>query len=84
VYKDSNHKPEIAIALCDDFIGCYGFTSIDNIVKNLGENPILAEVFPPGENGPDEKYLKDTCHKMFFELDTPEHKDKLTYIITGL
>ena len=25
IYKDDNHKPEIAIALNDDFIACYGF-----------------------------------------------------------
>jgi len=26
-YKDPNHKPEIAIALADDFLACYGFAS---------------------------------------------------------
>jgi len=27
VYKDPNHKPEIAIALSNDFKACYGFAS---------------------------------------------------------
>lgn len=57
IYKDPNHKPEIAIALSDDFMGCYGFVSNDLIIKNLEENPILADEFPLGEDGPDEEYL---------------------------
>ena len=35
VYKDPNHKPEIAIALCDDFLACYGFASAEKIKENL-------------------------------------------------
>jgi mannose-6-phosphate isomerase len=34
-YKDPNHKPEIAIALCDDFLACYGFASKSVIEDNL-------------------------------------------------
>lgn len=84
IYKDPNHKPEIAIALGDDFVGCYGFTSRENISKNLSENPLLAETFPTGENGPDEQYLHSIVLKMFMELDLPENKEQLTAIITGL
>ena len=46
VYKDPNHKPEIAIALGDNFLACYGFASKAQMIKNLEENPVLAEVFP--------------------------------------
>lgn len=30
-YKDPNHKPEIAIALVDNFLACYGFASAEQI-----------------------------------------------------
>lgn len=30
-YKDPNHKPEIAIALSDDFMACYGFCTAEMI-----------------------------------------------------
>jgi len=30
-YKDPNHKPEIAVALSDDFMACYGFSSAEKI-----------------------------------------------------
>ena len=50
VYKDPNHKPEIAIALSDDFVACYGFASAETIMKNLDENPKLAELFPGEPN----------------------------------
>ena len=72
VYKDPNHKPEIAIALVDDFLACYGFASKELMLKNLKENPVLAEVFPITGAEPDEQYLKDIVKKMFLELDTDE------------
>ena len=66
MYKDPNHKPEIAIALSDDFVACYGFASAETIKKNLTENPKLAELFP-GE--PNDQYLKDIVDIMFNKLD---------------
>ena len=48
-YKDPNHKPEIAVALSDNFLACYGFASAETIKANLESNPVLAEVFPLGE-----------------------------------
>ena len=83
VYKDPNHKPEIAIALVDDFLACYGFASKELMIKNLQENPVLAEVFPIGAE-PDEQYLKDIVKKMFTELDTDEKKEERTKHIERL
>lgn len=40
-YKDPNHKPEIAIALSDDFMACYGFLTAEKIKANLEANPKL-------------------------------------------
>jgi mannose-6-phosphate isomerase len=57
-YKDPNHKPEIAVALSDDFMACYGFCSADKILHNLQANPTLAETFSLGQKQfPDETYL---------------------------
>jgi mannose-6-phosphate isomerase len=58
-YKDPNHKPEIAVALSDDFMACYGFSSAEKILHNLQANPVLAETFSLGEKEkPDEEYLQ--------------------------
>jgi len=83
-YKDPNHKPEIAIAL-GDMIATYGFTSKEIILKNLADNPSLAEALGPKKGGEvDEEYLKTTVHKMFFELDTDASKEKRQAIINGM
>ena len=42
IYRDPNHKPEIAIALSADFMAYYGFALPELIKKNLQENPILS------------------------------------------
>jgi len=53
IYKDPNHKPEIAIALDDSFEACYGFLEKKELMENIEQNPVLAEVF--GECLPDPK-----------------------------
>ena len=35
IYKDPNPKPEIAIALNDQFKACLGFMELPKIIKNL-------------------------------------------------
>ena len=84
VYKDPNHKPEIAIALVDDFLACYGFASKELIKRNLEENPVLKEAFPFVGEEPDEQYLRDIVKKMFVELDTEEMKVTRTDYIQRL
>lgn len=37
IYKDPNPKPEIAIALKDDFTACVGFMTIERIVDNINQ-----------------------------------------------
>jgi len=82
-YADTNHKPEIAIALEDNFLACYGFCSPEVIQANLKENPVLAEIFPLGAE-PDAQFLKDAVQKMFFDLDTAENKEKLADYISRI
>lgn len=44
IYKDPNHKPEMAVALTDDFEAMSGFRPIKEIAKHLREYPELKEV----------------------------------------
>ena len=44
VYKDPNHKPEMAVALEDNFQAMSGFRPIADIASNLLEYPELANV----------------------------------------
>jgi mannose-6-phosphate isomerase len=83
-YKDPNHKPEIAIALKDDFVACYGFASPDQIKVNLQQNPALAENFPFPEGVDFAQSLEANVTKMFLELDTDERKEERTAIITAV
>ena len=75
VYADPNHKPEIAIALNDDFVACYGFASAETIQKNLDQNPALAALFVPKSTPLNEDFLRQTISKMFNELDTNENEE---------
>ncbi len=66
IYKDPNPKPEIAIALSDDFEACFGFLDKITMVKNLTDNaPQLVEAFDTEH--PD--FLKDFCFYIFKTLD---------------
>lgn len=44
IYKDPNHKPEMAVALTDDFEAMSGFRPIKAIAKHLREYPELANL----------------------------------------
>ena len=44
IYKDPNHKPEMAVALTDDFEALSGFRPIAQIAKNLREYPEFANM----------------------------------------
>lgn len=59
IYKDPNPKPEIAIALKDDFVACFGFSDEESFVTNCEQNPAL-------------KTLAQRLHK---DLDTSTEVD---------
>lgn len=46
LYKDPNPKPEIAIALSDNFIACAGFADHSTLRRNFSENEILHKLLP--------------------------------------
>lgn len=41
VYKDPNPKPELAIAISNDFEALFGFTSQEEMGAQFSENPPL-------------------------------------------
>lgn len=71
VYKDANHKAEMAIALEDYFTAIYGVASGDVILKNLRENRVLAEAlgYDESEGDVDESRVRAFTSKLFFEYD---------------
>jgi len=83
-YKDPNHKPEIAIALTDNFVACYGFASSETIQANLNQNPKLGEIFPVTETPLNEAFLRASIDRMFNELDLEENTDKRTECISQI
>lgn len=47
IYKDPNPKPEIAIALNDQFKACLGFMELPKIIKNLQQlAPEILDLIP--------------------------------------
>ena len=74
MYKDPNPKPEIAIALGDDFQACFGFADEATIVKNFAENKTLAEQIPLLTGG---KYTEPSFDSDFLALFVRGMFDKL-------
>lgn len=72
IYKDDNHKPEIAIALSDDFTALFGFLNPEKMEINLKQNRVLAEVLGYKESltAINEDFVKKSVHKMFYEIDS--------------
>ena len=70
IYKDDNHKPEVAIATEDNFTGLLGFLSNEDLRYNISENRVLAEIFKYNEDVIiDSQFKKDCVYKMLFEFD---------------
>jgi len=66
VYKDPNPKPEIAIALSDDFTAFMGFMPVDKIRSTF--ESLLPEIFD-AVKFEEPQFLKRLCHYFFNELD---------------
>ena len=77
IYKDANPKPEMAIALSDNFIACCGFADDATIKKNFEENEVLLKLLPvltlgefyePDAENP--KFLKMIVEALFLKMDS--------------
>lgn len=83
IYKDPNPKPEIAIALSDDFIACFGFAGAEQLRKTFDENPVLQDAFGLEEGKlPDCEFLQKSVNRMFNDMD--KDHDKLQTLINQL
>lgn len=76
VYKDSNHKPEMAVSICDDFEALVGFRPISELVDNLKKYPEFLEVVSPSI-GPDNANNEKGAH-IFDNDDDHDQDPKLT------
>jgi len=75
IYKDDNHKPEIAIALGDDFQALFGFLNATDLTKNLRENKGLAAALEWTEDTKvDGEFVKGCVKKMFYEIDSDHNR----------
>ena len=81
VYKDPNPKPEIAIALSDDFEACFGFAEKSTILKNFNSNPPLQTLIARFDLQSD-NFLQEFCHFLFNDLD--HDKNRLMNVIKEL
>lgn len=83
IYQDDNHKPELAIAIDDNLVACFGFLTSIELRENMRGNRVLSEVFCVEDDSQiDEVFLKKCVHKMFYELD--KDLDNLEKIILKL
>lgn len=72
IYKDPNPKPEIAIALSDDFEACFGFVDEETLNKNVAQNPALKVLFSnfiESSEQPHSESLKQITEGLFCKLD---------------
>lgn len=81
LYKDPNHKPEMAIALTDDFEALIGFKPMYNIVASLLDYPEFTDIIGPIRHELLESIAvskfnpgsKDVLRKMFHAYMTADH-----------
>lgn len=89
IYKDPNPKPEVAIALTDDFAALFGFATPDLLAANFSQSPTLQSIVAEcTENKHQEcqaesaEWLKDMVFGLFNRLDG--NQERLAQVIAGL
>jgi len=94
VYKDPNHKPEMAVALTDDFEAMSGFRSVYSIARNLLEFPEFAELigecrydfldFVAGKHGGNPKPILKKMFHAYMTADTTLMTGNLEKLVNRL
>lgn len=87
VYKDPNHKPEMAVALTDDFEAMSGFRPIYDIASNLLDYPEFTDLigkcrydilqFVAGKRGVNPKPILKTMFHTYITADEIKVKNNL-------
>merc|ERR1719444_194724 len=80
VYKDPNHKPEMAVALTDDFEAMCGFRPVNHIAENLKKYPEFWEVIGQEaaenvlalEHNPNSSAIRGVLRNMFRKFNTAD------------
>ena len=71
IYKDQNPKPEVAIALTDDFTACYGFATPETLAANFEASQTPKSIVAEVTDGN-------------FEICEPDNADWLKSFVSGL
>lgn len=80
VYKDPNHKPEMAVALTNDFEAMCGFRPVNHIAENLKKYPEFWEVIGQEaaenvlalEHNPNSSAIRGVLRNMFHKFNTAD------------
>ena len=89
IYKDPNPKPEVAVALTDDFAACYGFATAETLSANFRDSPTLQSIVAECTSGQYQEcvadsadWLKAMVSGLFNHLDN--NQERLCEVIAGL
>ncbi len=93
-YKDPNHKPEMAVALTDDFEAMSGFRPIFDIASNLLDYPEFTDLigksrydileFIAGKRGVNPKPILKTLFHNYMTVDEGKMKNNLDKLFARL
>lgn len=94
MYKDPNHKPEMAVALTDDFEAMSGFRSVYAIARHLLEYPEFTELlgdsrydildFVAGKRGVNPKPILKNMFHLYMTADASLMKNNLEKLVDRL
>ena len=86
---DPNPKPEVAIALTDDFTACFGFATTETLTANFEKSATLRSIVSECTEGKYEQcysdnseWLKDFVYGLFNSLEG--NQERLVQVINGL
>jgi mannose-6-phosphate isomerase class I len=86
---DPNPKPEVAVALTDDFTACFGFATAETLASNFEKSATLRSIVSECTEGkyqqclPDSaEWLKDFVYGLFNRLEA--NQERLAQVINGL
>lgn len=89
IYKDPNPKPEVAVALTEDFAACFGFATPATLNANFAASPTLQSIVSECTGGKysqcepeNAEWLRDMIAGLFNHLDTSP--ERLAQVIAGL
>ena len=89
VYKDPNPKPEVAVALTNDFAACFGFATPQTVAENFSGSPTLQSIIAECTGGQYQECLPDDVDWLTKMVDglfnfLDKNPERLAIVIAGL